>query len=131
MAVPRTNPEVWDMLNRGQQVADNSTQKVQSLMAHALSAIIEVINQIGSGTAGLTEEHLQTLTDANRLVTMSFSAMCQVRKELIRNALGFPLGKLCTWDTPIGQELLFPELGKKLKDKDDMQVKLRRQNKFR
>ncbi len=131
MSVPRTNPEVWDMLNRGQQVADNGAQRVQSLMAHALSAIIEVINQIGSGTAGLTEEHLQTLTDANRLVTMGFSSMSQIRKELIRNALGYPLGKLCTWETPVGTELLFPDLGKKLKDKDDMQVKLRRKKQFR
>ncbi len=71
------------MLNRGQQVADNGTQWVQSLMAHTLSAIVEVINQIGSGTAGLTEEHLQTLMDANHLVTMGFSSMSQIQKELI------------------------------------------------
>ena len=126
MTVPRTNPEVWDLLNRGQQVADTSVQRVQSFQAHALSAIIDIINQIGSGTAGLTEEHLRTLTNANRLVTMSFSTMSQIRKELIRNALGMPLAKLCTWETPVGKELLFPELGKKLKDKDEMQVKLRR-----
>ncbi len=122
---------MWDHLNRGQQVADNSIQRVQSLMAHGLSAIIGVINAIGSGTAGLTEEHLETLTDANRLVTMSFASMCQVRKELIRSAMGFPLAKLCTWETPVGQELLFPDLGKKLKDKDEVQVKLRRRRKYR
>ncbi len=119
------------MLNRGQQVADNGVQKVQSLMAHGLSAIISVINAIGSGTAGLTEDHLETLTDANRLVTMGFSSMLQIRKELIRNALGFPLAKLCTWETPIGQDLIFPDLGKKLKDKDEVHIKLRKQNKFR
>ena len=131
MTVPRTNPEIWEMLNRGQQVVDNTVQRVQSYQAHALSAIIDIINQIGNGTAGLTEQHLRTLTNANRLVTMSFSTMSQIRKELVRNSLGMPLAKLCNWEVPVGKDLLFPDLGRKLKDKDEVQVKLCRRKQFR
>ncbi len=110
---------------------DSNVQRTQSLLAHALSAILGIINEIGSGTAGLTESHLQTLTDANRLVTFSFSSLIQVRKELIRNALGFPIVKLCSWDFPVGQDLLFPELGKKLKDRGETTVNLHRRQQNR
>ncbi len=128
MAVPRTNPEVWEALNKGQQVVDMATQRIQTSLAHALSAIFEMINAIGDGSA---ESHLLSLTDANRLITDAFTSLSQVRKEQYRNALGFPIGKLCTWSTPVGQELIFPNLGKKLKDGDDTRVKLRKKNKFR
>ncbi len=131
MSVPRTNTEVWDLLSRGYQVADNSTQRIQLLQVHALSAILSIINAIGTGNGGTTESHLGTLTDATRMLTMSFSSLTQVRKELIRNSLGFPLAKFCTWDTVVGQEVIFTELSKKLKDRDETQYKLRRRNKSR
>ncbi len=131
LTVPRTNTEVWEAMNKGQQIVDGSVQRIQTSLSHALSAIIEMIEAIGSGTAGPTEDHLLGLTDANRLITNSFTSLTQVRKEMYRNALGFPIGKLCTWETPVGKELVFPDLGKKLKDKDETQVKLRKRNKFR
>ncbi len=131
MAVPRTNTEVWEILPRGQQVTDNATQRVQAMQVHALSALLSIINQIGSGNGGMTETHLSTLTDATRLITMSFANLTQVRKELIRNSLGFPLAKFCTWDTVVGQDLLFTELSRKLKDRDETQFKLRRKSRSR
>ncbi len=93
MCVPRTNTEVWDLMNHGNQVADNVTQQVQLMQVHALSALLEIINAIGSNTAGPTEDHLATLTDATRLITMSFSSLTQVRKELVRNCLGYLVKK--------------------------------------
>ncbi len=126
MQVPRTNTEVWDNMSRGNQVVDNATQRIQSLQVHALSAILSIINAIGTGNGGLSESHLGTLTDATRMLTMSFSSLLQVRKELIRNSLGFPLAKFCTWETVVGAEVLFTELSKKLKDRDETQYKLRR-----
>ncbi len=131
MSVPRTNTEVWEALNKGQQVVDMATQRVQQSLAHALAAIFEMINAIGDGTAGSTESHLLGLTDANRLITDAFTSLSQVRKEQFRNALGYPIGKLCTWSTPVGQDLIFPDLGKKLKDGDDTRVKLGHKNKYR
>ncbi len=59
-----------------------------------------IIDQIGNDTAGITESHLDELTDANCIVTMSFAYMVQVRKDLVRNALGYPISKFCTWETP-------------------------------
>ena len=130
-AVPKTNPEIWENMPRGAQVADSAIQRTQSLHVHALSAVLEIINAIGNNSAGPTESHLATLTDCTRLLTMSFASSCQVRKELIRNHLGMPLAKFCSWETPVGQEHLFTDLGKKLKDRDETQVKLKRKNKYR
>ncbi len=122
--VPRTNPEVWELMSRGAQVADNATQRVQLMQAHALSSILEVINAVGNNTGGQTEDHLNTMTDATRLITMSFASLTQVRKELVRNSLGFPIAKFCSWETPVGEDVLFTDLGKKLKDKDEVHFKL-------
>ncbi len=63
--------------------------------------------------------------DASKLVSISFVSLLQVHKKLIRNCLGFPMAKFCSWDTPVGQDSLFTYLNKKLKDCDDIQFKLR------
>ena len=112
---------------------DNGTQKVQKMMAHALSVILNIINQIGEGQADMTEVHLQELTDATRILTMGFSNLNQVRKELIRNSLGFPMAKFCSWETPVGTESMFIDLSKMLKERDDTRFKLskRLKNKFK
>ncbi len=94
LATLSMNPEVWELLNRGQQVADTATQRIQSFLAHGISAVIKIISAIGTDEGGSTETHLQSLTDANCFLTMSFTTLSQVRKELIRNSLGFPLTKL-------------------------------------
>ncbi len=83
-------------------MVDAATQRVQQSLSHALAAVFEMINAIGNDTAGST--------DANHLITDAFTLLMQVRKEQFRNALGYPIGKLCTWGTPVGQELIFPEL---------------------
>ncbi len=83
MAVPSTNPEVW---GRGHQVADNATQRVQTMQVHALSELLSIINLIGNSNGGLTETHLSTLMDATRLLTMPFASLMQVHKELIQNS---------------------------------------------
>ncbi len=131
LAIPKTNPEVWEQLNKGVQIADLSVQKLMSLQAAALSIILKIIDQIGTDSAGLTESHLRELTDANRIVTMSFTNMMQVRKDLIRNAMGYPLAKFCSWDTAVGQDSLFPDLSKKMKERDDARLNLRRRNRYR
>ncbi len=131
--VPKTNNDVWDLMHKGNQVVDAATQRVQRLMAHGLSVILGIIDQIGRDQGGTTESHLQELTDATRLMTMGFSSLTQVRKELIRNSLGFPLAKFCGWDTPVGREELFMDLPKMLKERDDTRYKLgcRQQNKYK
>ncbi len=126
MVIPKTNTEIWELMPRGTQVADNSVQKIQSVQVHALSALLAIIDAIGTGNGGCTETHLTTLTDLTRLITMSFTSLTQVRKELIRNSMGFPVAKFCMWDTIVGHNVLFTELNKKLKDRDDTQYKLRR-----
>ena len=118
-------------MHKGVQIVDHSLQRLQTLQDSALLIILRIIDQIGTGNAGLTEEHLRELTDANRLVTMTFTSANQVRKDLIRNALGFPLGKFCTWETPVGQDSLFLDLSKKMKERDETRLNLRRRNRYR
>ncbi len=131
LVVPRTNAEIWDNLNREQQTVDMATQRVQALQANAMTAIIRIIDAICRDKAGPTEAHLQELMDAVRLISMSFSLMKQVRKEAIRNAMGYPLARYCNWETPVGKDFIFADLSKKLKEKEEVQINLRRRNRYR
>ncbi len=132
MAVPNTDQEVWENLDKGSQIADLGVQRSQSMQMTALSSILRIINAIGDGNAGLAEDHLQILTDATRMITSSVSSLNQVRKDTIRNCMGWPIARLCNWKTPVGTTTLFPELNKKLTENDSARSKLsRRNNKFK
>ncbi len=101
LAVPKTNTEIWDGMNRGHQTVDLGIQRMQSLQANALTSIIRIVEEICRGRAGPTENHLEGLMDAVRLLSMAFSSANQVRKEGIRNALGYPLARFCNWECPV------------------------------
>ncbi len=62
---------------------------------------------------------------------MSHTYLNQVRKELVRNSLGYPIAKFCTWDTPVGASVLFEGLPKMLKDREESYLKLRRRSRYR
>ncbi len=109
---------------------DLASQRVQSLQTGALTAILRIIDAICRDCAGPTENHLEGLMDAVRLLSMSFASSNQVRKEAIRNAMGFPLARFCNWETTVGKETLFVELAKKLKDRDEARINLRRRNRY-
>ncbi len=47
LAIPKTNAEVWEVLNRGVQIVDLSVQQMQALQAAALSVILCIKDQIG------------------------------------------------------------------------------------
>ncbi len=131
MAVPNTGQDVWDNLDKGAQITDLGIQRSQGMQAAALSAILRIIHAIGNGTAGVTEDHLQGLTDATRMITSSFSSLNQVRKDNIRNCMGWPIARLCDWKTPVGTSTIFPELNKKLTENDSARSKLNRRNKYK
>ena len=119
MVVPKTNTEVWELLNKGVTIVDSSVQKIQSIQLAGLAALLRIIESVGNQTGDMTEEQLQEMTDATIMTCMAFSGMHQIRKDLIRNALGYPVAKFCTWDTRVGQETLFQELNKKVKERDE------------
>ena len=112
-------------------VADSTIQKSQLLLGTSLTVLTRIIDAIGSGDAGQVESYLKKITDTVRCISMAFSQLSQTRKEIIRNSLGEPLARFCTWETPVGSEWLFgKELTKKLKDKDEARFKLRKNRKY-
>ena len=130
MEVPTTETEIFELMDKGHQITDAALQKSQSLQAIALGSILRILNSNGNGRGGLTEQHLEGLLDANRVITMSFSSVNQIRKELIRNCLGWPIAKLCTWSTPVGTSNLFPDLNRRLTERDTTRARLGRRNKY-
>ncbi len=130
LQTPKTNPDVWELLNKGHQIVDSSTQRVQSLQVGVMSAVTRMVDAITNDTAGPLSDYAQELTDVVTMHVMSFNYLSQIRKDVIRNALGYPLAKFCAWDTPVGADLLFENLAKRMKDKDETQLKLRRRNRY-
>ena len=124
LQVPKTNIEVWELLHPGVKIVDTSVQKIQSIQVAGLSAILKLLDNYGKEKGDLSEDQLQQLTDATSMACMAFSQMNQIRK--IRNALGFPIAKFCTWESAVGPDLLFPGLGKKVKERDETRFNLKR-----
>ncbi len=85
MEVPVTDTEVYEMLDKGNQIVDNGIQRTQSLQSMALTSILQVIEAVNVGRGGLTEDHLECLLDSTRTLTMGFSNLNQVWKDMIRN----------------------------------------------
>ncbi len=126
LVTPRTNSDVWELLNRGHRAVDIGVQNAQNMQTHALTSIVRIVEEICNETAGPTEKHLNALMDAVRLMSMVFSACNQVRKEAIRNALGYPVARFCNWDSAVGQDTLFIDVAKKIEERDKAQYKLKR-----
>ncbi len=124
MVVPKTNAEVYELMSKGHQIVDAGVQRTQHLQLAALGSLLRILDLIANDNGGTAEDHLQAITDATRALTMGFTGLHQVRKEVIRNCLGWPLAKLCDWATEVGTENIFPELGKKLAEKDTTRAKL-------
>ncbi len=110
---------------------DSTTQRVQNLQVASLTVLTRLVDKLLVDEAGACADNSQELTDLVNMQIMSFTYLSQVRKELVRNALGYPLAKFCTWDTPVGIEDLFPDLSKRMKERDETQLKLRRRNRYR
>ncbi len=131
LQTPNTNKDVWELMNRGVQIVDSSTQKVQNLLVSVLAVLTRLLDNICNDTAGDCADHVTELSDSVLMGVMGFTYLSQIRKECIRNALGYPLARFCTWDTPVGPDLLFENLPKLLKDREENRLKLRRQNNYR
>ena len=129
--VPRLNQEIYELLHRGVQIVDGNIQKVQHLQVAALSAILRIIEDYGNNLINISDQHLDMLTDANRMVTMTFSYNHQVRKDLVRNAIGYPIARYCQWDTEVETEHLFPNLNKRMEDREKARLNLRTGNRYR
>ena len=114
LQVPRTNPEVWDELRPQHRVLDGHMQRSQGLLSSALSASINMLDQIGNGVGGELENHLPEISDIIRALSAAFSNLNQARKDNVRIDLAFPTSLICSWDTPVGTKLLFDGDAKKL-----------------
>ncbi len=131
LQTPNTNRDVWEIMNRGAQIVDSTTQKVQNLLVSVLSIETKLMDSICSDTAGACADHMKELSDTVTMGVMGFCYLSQIRKEIIRNAMGYPLARFCTWDTPVGTVDLFEGLPKLLKEREENQLKLRRRNLYR
>lgn len=137
MRVPKTNDQVFSVMNKGPKYVDIGIQKAQLMLLKGLGPIITIIDDIGKGKKQPMETYLESCMDSLRLVTAAFSSLSQVRKDVVRNDVK-EMTKLCTWETPVGKEDLFGvdvmkkldevKKSKKLKVRDSFGGKNRNQN---
>jgi hypothetical protein len=121
LSVPRMNVEVWDILHKGPKMTDLVLQKALLALSKGLVPIIQLINEIGNGEKAKRPmvEAMDSLNDAKRLIIASFNYINQGRKEVVRNDVRDPrFSRLCSWDTTVGDDLLFGDLSKRLADLD-------------
>ena len=131
LQTPNTNRDVWELMKKGAQIVDSSTPKVQGLMVSMLAVLTKLMDSICSDTAGSCADHMRELSDTVTMGVMSFCYLSQIRKDIIRNSIGHPIIRFCTWDTMVGKTELFEDLPKKLKEREENQLKLRRRGGYR
>jgi hypothetical protein len=120
LTVPKTNNLIWDRMRKGPRIVDAGIQKAQTLVANSLTLVVQTVNAMGSGATPGLDSHLEPLMNTIRLMIASFNYLTQVRKDTVRNELHDPVAKLCNWDTPVGQEVLFDvDIVKKVKEIED------------
>ena len=122
LQTPKTNINVYRKMRRKVQVVDSKLQQVQTTIGKALTPIIRMMNDIGTGSLKNKpiQDYLNQINDALRMGTAAFSYMNQARKEIIRNDLGYSFGQLCSWEYAVPTEHLFSEkVVKQLKEITD------------
>ena len=132
LQVPRVNADVYEQLNKGPAIVDASIQRMQQMVGRAISIGAGLVDQVGDGSAGSTESHLEEITAIVRGLSAAFSTANQIRKEVIRNDLTGPLTKFCTWETPVGTSELFGvDLNKRVEERDRARRRLGRRRGYR
>ena len=100
---------------------------LQTYNGNYFTVIMMNVNTVFTG--GSLESHMQKISDIVRGLSAAFSILSQARKENVRNDLGFPMAKLCGWDTKVSQAELFGvDVNKESREKAEKK-KLRRQQK--
>ena len=133
LQVPKTNADVMEAMAKGPSVVDHNLRKVQLAVSKAMVPILRWMHDFAEGKAisfskslGLHldvmtnclfvfsgslkpgENYLQTLHDSLRLMAASFNWLSHCRKDVVRNNIrDHNVGKLCGWDTPVGETSLF------------------------
>lgn len=121
LVVPKTNPLIWDKISQPARMHDNSVQKQQRLLIHALIPVIRVVDNLLQSNAGggkpVSGDILSPLMDTIRMLVSLFMKLCQSRRESIKGNLHAPFTKLCSVDQPVSKDLLFgDEVTKNIKD---------------
>ena len=83
-----------------------------------MTPVIWVMDNIAAGKG--TGLEANPVMSSIKLLSASFNCLNQARKDVIRNELHEPVAKLCNWDTPVGQKMLFGEdMLKKIKEVEE------------
>lgn len=112
--VPKTNPEIWKLLNKGQRVRDARLQKTQSLVTKSITASVGLLNTVRctrkSGGKPDLKNMENVLTDIVRLTSACFADINSLRKEGMKSGLSDQYKPLCSKsEEGESNELLFGE----------------------
>ena len=118
MTTPRLNQELFEVMNKEGKFRDIALQRCVGLVTKALIPLSGIISDVGSKTTKPVEHYLPQLNDALQLLTASVNYMNHARKDGIRASIRhLPMNKICSWETEVGTDVVFPfDVVKKLED---------------
>ena len=77
-------------------VVDSTSQRAQTLQVSSVAILVRIVDKILKDTEGSCSDHIQEFSDAVTMLVMAHGYLSQARKELLCNALAYPLAKFCT-----------------------------------
>ena len=109
LKVPKTNQDVSAVLHKGPRYLDMLLQKAGMYLSKGLIPILTILSDKAADIDKPVIAYKEQLHDALSLMTATITYINQARKDNIRNDINnYQLAKLCTWDTAVGTDELFP-----------------------
>ena len=109
LVVPQTNADITKAMAHNGKTLDNQLFRTNGLIARAMVPIATFVADIGQNKSKPAKEYLDGMNNAVRLLAAAFNYTNHTRKEVVRmNVKEKSLSQLCQWDSPVGQEDLFP-----------------------
>ena len=109
LTVPATNPDITKAMGNGGKQIDLQLYRTNALIAKAIVPLASFVADVGQKKEKPAAEYLEGINSSVRMLAAAFNFVNQSRKDVVRSFVKERgLGTLCKWDSPVGEEELFP-----------------------
>ncbi|XP_062619526.1 uncharacterized protein LOC134281079 [Saccostrea cucullata] len=120
LSPPAVNSEIWHFLDRNIKSKDLGLQTVQKLLGHGIVPIIRMAEELKSKSPD-SKKLKKCISDSLTVLLNAFFEISVNRRLLMKPFIDKRYHQLCNRNEKIGDNKLFEDVGKRLKDINDAQ----------
>lgn len=120
LSPPAVNSEIWHFLDRNIKTKDLGLQTVQKLLGHGIVPIIRMAEELKNKSPD-SKKLKKCISDSLTVLMNAFFEISVNRRLLMKPFIDKRYHQLCNRTEKIGDNKLFDDVGKRLKDINDAQ----------